>query len=197
MFGGIPARLAQVVDTARVPVHIVFTRMMPAARVALTSGPQAVGGPIRLQHTATIKRPAAEVFAAVANPETYPHWSPSVPRVQKLTAGPLGVGTRFQAMAPGFGQGELEISEYEKPTRVLIRAGTAVVDGTHLFLLRPEGDDTRVEQVARMKLKGPVVIMTPIALMWLAWTLHGDTERLKAYLARQAPRGRTDHGLPQ
>ena len=62
-----------------------------------------------------------------------------------------------------------------------------MADGTHLFLLRPEGDGTRVEQVAQMKLKGPVMIMTPIVRVRLAWTLRGDNDRLKAYLARQTP----------
>jgi hypothetical protein len=63
-----------------------------------------------------IRRQLDEVFAFVCNPLNDPQWNRKVAKIEKLTVGPIGVGTVFR-QAAAFGGGRIEsewqITEYE------------------------------------------------------------------------------------
>ena len=68
----------------------------------LRSGQRAKEGTLVVQSTmiVAINRPIAQVFAFVANAETAPQWREDVVDVRRTTAGPIGVGTTYQALRP-------------------------------------------------------------------------------------------------
>jgi len=189
MLGWIPTRLARVVAAACVPVRTVVWRTATVARIVPTFAARARGDVVRVEYIETIKHPAAEIFAAVADVETMPRWNPRLTRARRLTPGAVCAGTRFRIAAKGIGQADMEISEYEEPTRLHLRTSTGMADATHLYVLRPEGDGTRVEQIGQAHLKGLARIMAPVMGTVMTRTLRGDTERLKAYLTGQASSG--------
>src|ERR1044071_8232539 len=112
------------------------------------------GGTVVIEAGADIRRSAEEVFDYASDPASEPEWNIRVKRVQKLTGGPAGVGTRYRI---AFTQGPPAISEcvrFDRPgywehagESKIISSGcsgqvVAKDDGSHLLLrmqLRPRG----------------------------------------------------------
>ena len=68
--------------------------------------------------------PVEEVFALLTEPRRRPEWQSSLRRVQVLTEGPTGVGTRWYDVTAAIGVRPLmEITEYVAP-RLWAEAGT-------------------------------------------------------------------------
>jgi polyketide cyclase/dehydrase/lipid transport protein len=75
----------------------------------------------RFEGTAEIDRPIAEVFAFLAAGTNDPTFSPRVRRIEKKTAGPVGVGTVFVSTVKDAGMTtgrEFRITELEEPTKI-------------------------------------------------------------------------------
>src|SRR5437763_16554746 len=73
---------------------------------------------IRVEHSIVIRRPVAEVFAVVADVETWPRWNATAREAHKTSPGPMGVGTRFRLAGHLFGravQMDHEVTAYEPP----------------------------------------------------------------------------------
>ncbi len=67
-----------------------------------------------LENSIVIYRPIEEVFAFVSNSENRPKWVPVI-EVQKMTAGPIGIGTTFRNVVTMMGRQQesiLEVVEY-------------------------------------------------------------------------------------
>jgi uncharacterized membrane protein len=70
-----------------------------------------------------INRPVEDVFAFLSNFENNPKWQSSSVEARKISEGPLGVGTTYQAITTMLGRrinSEQEITEYE-PNRLVSR----------------------------------------------------------------------------
>jgi uncharacterized membrane protein len=77
---------------------------------------------MRLEFTIEIDRPVAEVFAVVANLENDPKWQAAVTQATKVSAGPIGEGTRFRHLVRLMGRPtpiDLEYRHYEPQRRYL------------------------------------------------------------------------------
>jgi hypothetical protein len=66
-----------------------------------------------------VERPSEDVFAFVADFRNMPRWNYFVTRVDKLTAGPIGVGTRFHQIRKS-DQQDYEITRLEPDRTVEI-----------------------------------------------------------------------------
>lgn len=91
------------------------------------------------QASVTINKPANIVFDFLADGTNNPKWRPSVTEIQKITSGPIGLGTRFkQRMKGPLGRtiaGDYEITVYE-PGQILgfkVIAGPARPEGRFIF----------------------------------------------------------------
>ncbi len=51
---------------------------------------------MRFESTAEINASPESVWAAIHDPTEWPRWIPSVKKIEQLTEGPLGVGTRLR-----------------------------------------------------------------------------------------------------
>jgi uncharacterized protein YndB with AHSA1/START domain len=72
-----------------------------------------------------INRPVQEVFAFVSDHSNDRLWKPFVTESRQISAGPIGVGTRFEIVTVAWGyrhSGEVEILEYE-PDRMFAYRG--------------------------------------------------------------------------
>jgi uncharacterized protein YndB with AHSA1/START domain len=72
---------------------------------------------MRITQSIEIAAPLEQVFEQWTDVERYHEWSPAVIDRQKLTRGPVGVGTRFRAVDqwPGYkAEFEMEITAYQK-----------------------------------------------------------------------------------
>ena len=57
-----------------------------------------------VQGEIVIKRPVNEVFEFVADERNEPRYNPQMRVAEKITDGPLGVGTQFRATTVSFGR---------------------------------------------------------------------------------------------
>ena|SRR5947209_3120578 len=78
--------------------------------------------------TARIARPREEVFGYLADPRNEPYWLPGARSVQMLGDGPVTLGSRFVGEYARAGRVELEVVDFEPPSRVTFRARSRVVN---------------------------------------------------------------------
>jgi len=77
--------------------------------------------PVLVEGSIDIARPVDEVFDFVADQRNEPAYNPDMTLSEKVTGGPLGVGTRYRALTEGYGKPTslaIEVTGYERP-RVL------------------------------------------------------------------------------
>ncbi len=78
-------------------------------------------GMVRIEGDILISRPVDEVFDFVADERNEPRYNPRMRRGEKISAGPIGLGTRFRAetsTARGTAPMTVEITAYERPRRL-------------------------------------------------------------------------------
>src|SRR5678816_1039399 len=91
-----------------------------------------------------INRPIQEVFAFITDHANDKYWKPFVTESRKISAGPIGVGTRFEIVTVAGGyrrSGEVEILEYEPGRMFSYRGHDSHFPfvGQIMFLTTPSG----------------------------------------------------------
>jgi hypothetical protein len=103
---------------------------------------------IRIEGEVVIDRPAEEVFDFVADARNEPRYNPRMLRAEKLTPGPIGLGTRFRDEVKSMGRPAeiaIEIVGYERPRRLTdsIHLSTMDIRGGLTFDPVPAGTRMR------------------------------------------------------
>lgn len=94
-----------------------------------------------------IPRDPGEVFDVAADPQKQLEWDAgNLKQVEKLTAEPLGQGSRYRGTFKGFGTVEYEYDAFERPRRFSHRADLPIGGVHHQFHLEPERGGTRLTQ---------------------------------------------------
>ncbi len=112
-----------------------------------------------------IERPVEEVFDFVADQRNEPIYNPRMLHSEKITDGPVGVGTRFRATTQS-GRREIEmlieVTEYQRPSRFGSRTtmSTAEVDGGLTF--EPVDGATRMSWSWDVRPRGSLRILAPL-----------------------------------
>ena len=88
----------------------------------------------RVRGTLDIARPVDQVFDFVADQRNEPAYNPTMAEATKLTDGPLGVGTRFEATIVSRGKPlavAIEYTGFDRPHRINSRSlmAGAITDG--------------------------------------------------------------------
>jgi hypothetical protein len=100
---------------------------------------------MRFEADIRIKATPEAIWAAVADPETWPSWTKAMYRVKKLSEGPLGVGSRFRIIiwciipVPL----HLTITEFAPRQRVAMEGKTLVARLSRYYMLQPQNGRTR------------------------------------------------------
>ena len=120
---------------------------------------------IRIQGEIAIDRPVDEVFDFVADERNEPRYNPRIRRVEKLTPGPIGQGTRFRAETAAMGRPTgiaIKYTAYQRPRRLAssIHMSAADIQGTLTF--EPTAGGTRMGWIWDMRLRGFYRLLTPI-----------------------------------
>jgi len=118
-----------------------------------------------VQGSLDIACPVDEVFDFVADPRTEPSYNPKMTASTKLTDGPIGVGTRFEATVLSRGKPlsvTIEFTGFERPHRVdsrSVMAGATVVGHVRCDPI-PAG--TRFSWDGNVTLDGPARFAGPL-----------------------------------
>lgn len=137
-----------------------------------------------------INRRADEVFDFVADEENEPRYNPQMRVARKMTDGPLGVGTVFQAEMAGEGRVgpmTIEFTEFERPRRLAERVHMDAMDLTGGLTFEPVDGRTRMiwswdlETHGVLRVFGPVVAAMGRRQEQRVWT------NLKHFLEASGP----------
>ena len=115
-----------------------------------------------------IDRPVAEVFDFVADQRNEPLYNPDMVSSQKLTDGPIDVGTRFGATSRSFANPVsmvIELTALERPHRLAstTHVGGMVLEGGLTFDAVPGG--TRMSWAWKVHPTGPMRLLTPLLVL--------------------------------
>ena len=119
----------------------------------------------RIEGEIVINRPVDEVFDFVADARNEPLYNPRMLRAEKLTPGPIGLGTRFRDEIKSMGRPAeitIEIIGYERPRRLTdsIHLSTMDIRGGLTFDPVPAG--TRMRWSWELMPRGVFRLMSPM-----------------------------------
>jgi len=134
-------------------------------------------------------RPVEAVFDAVADERTEPRYNPRIGDVRLRTPEPLGVGTRFAAVA-GRTPMTIELTRYERPDRLDSRTSMSMMDIEYTLTFVPCPDGTRMRWSFALHLRGPLRLVRPV----VEWLGRRQERRNWAALRRFLEAGASSRG---
>lgn len=139
-----------------------------------------------IQHEVTVhlNRPMEEVFAFLMDTDKLTSWQSNLIKIEKITQGPLRLGSRFQEVRRlGKRESEIqgEITAYEAnrsfETRTLSKPQVRVS-----YFLEPENGGTRVKHKFTMLTSGFMRLLEPLIAKSIREENDADFENLKRVL---------------
>jgi hypothetical protein len=112
-----------------------------------------------------INRPVEQVFDFVADQRNEPSYNPRMLRSEKITEGPIGVGTRFRATARSRRRPVemlIEVTEYQRATRFGSRTTMPAVDIDGGLTFEPVAGATRMSWSWEVRPSGPLRLLGPL-----------------------------------
>lgn len=119
----------------------------------------------RVRGSLDIARPVDVVFDVVADQRNEPAYNPAMTAATKVTPGPIGVGTRFEATVMSRGTPRpvtIEYTSFERPHRI---ASSSVMDGATVhghIQCDPTPSGTRFSWDWNVTVTGPARIAGPL-----------------------------------
>ncbi|HSE81711.1 MAG TPA: SRPBCC family protein [Gaiellaceae bacterium] len=143
---------------------------------------------VRIEGEIDIGRPVDEVFDLVADERNEPRYNPRMLRAEKISPGPIGVGTRFRAEFKSWGRpvARSEITGYERPRMLASATHMSMMEvrGTLTFDRIPEG--TRMRWSWELDLRGVFRLMGPLVARIGRRQEQATWASLKRHLEQQA-----------
>jgi hypothetical protein len=120
---------------------------------------------MRVEGDVVIERPLEAVFDFVADECNEPRYNPRMARAEKITSGPIGVGTQFRSVTTGVGgatEMTIEFTEYDRPRRITekVQLSTMDISGALFFEAVPEG--TRMKWIWDLEPHGIYKLIGPL-----------------------------------
>jgi Polyketide cyclase / dehydrase and lipid transport len=146
---------------------------------------------VRIQGEIVVNRPLDEVFDFVADALNEPRYNPRMLRAEKLSPGPVGLGTRFRDEIRSMWRPAeiiIEIAGYQRPRQLTssIHMSMTEIRGTLAFDPVPGG--TRMRWSWDVQPRGVLKLMTPMVASLGQRQEQRIWANLKRFLeAQQAP----------
>lgn len=137
----------------------------------------------RIEGEILIERPVAEVFDYVADERHEPAYNAAMLRSEKVTDGPIGVGTRFRATVR---QGlrpvdmEIEFTEYDRPRLLASTTDTETLHIAGTLTFGPAGSGTRMGWTWDLHPRGLMRALAPL----VTWIGRRQEQRVWSGLKR-------------
>jgi hypothetical protein len=130
---------------------------------------------------------SADAFAYMAAFENVAQWDPGVIEAQRLTEGPIKLGTEFQVLTQT-GKRRIpltyEVTEFEEGVRLVLTASTSSLRSVDEIRVVPNGAGSTVTYKANLSLLGLLRIANPM----LSPTLKKIGDRARDGLRRELNR---------
>ena len=143
---------------------------------------------ISYESTITIRRPAAEIFAMIVEPDRMDEWT-GMSDSRWLTPSPLGTGSRLATTMP-FGpfrrNVEWEVVDYQPARLFSVRSlPGGPIDWTGVYELEPAGAETVVKSHGKVRPNGLLRILEPLMRAELPREEATELQRLKELVERE------------
>lgn len=112
-----------------------------------------------------IERPPEVVFDYLADQRNEVEYNPEMIRSEKMTNGPIGVGTRFAATVKSRGRPTdmlIEGTEFDRPARFGTRTSMSSADIEGVLTLARQGAGTRMSWAWQLRPKGALKVLRPL-----------------------------------
>jgi uncharacterized membrane protein len=120
---------------------------------------------IRIEGEIVIDRPVEEVFDFVADARNEPRYNPRMLRAEKLSPGPVGLGTRFRDEVKSMGRPAevtIEVVGYERPRRLTDSIHLSTMDIRGGLRFDPVPGGTRMRWAWELMPCGVFKLMSPV-----------------------------------
>ena len=111
--------------------------------------------------TTTFARPAQEVFDLVADFGNLADWDPMFEESMRLDDGPLDVGSRFKVKGKMANQSfdlDMEVVEYDRPQRVVVKGTGAGLETREDISVRPTNEGCEVTYHSQFETDKPDIV---------------------------------------
>ena len=115
-----------------------------------------------------INRAVDEVFAFVADERNEPRFNPHMRSAEKISLGPIGVGTTFRAQVVSMGRPAdmvIEFTGYDRPHRLVSATHMSAMDVHGSLTFDPMPGGTRMRWSWEIQLRGAFRLMGPLAMI--------------------------------
>lgn len=126
-------------------------------------------------------------FEYLADFSNAAEWDPGVAEAERISQGPLEVGSAFRVVASFFGRDvELvyRVARLEPPKRIVLEADGPGLRSVDSISFEPEGAGTRINYHADLQLRGWRRALDPLLQIGLAWVAWDAMRGLQAKLGR-------------
>ena len=112
----------------------------------------------------TINRPVEEVFDFVADECNEPRYNPHMVRAERISHGPIGLGTRFETELKTFGRSMpmvVEFTEFERPSRLASVTRSAMMETGGALTFEAVAEGTLMCWSWDVRPRGAMKLMSP------------------------------------
>lgn len=123
----------------------------------------------RIEGEITISRPVDVVFDYVADQTNEPQYNSSMVRAEKVSAGPIGEGTKFRSGVRSAGRTAemlIEFTDYDRPRLLASTATMKQADIEYVLRFEPVAAGTRMMWSGQVRPKGAFRLLGPL-IIWL------------------------------
>jgi len=134
-----------------------------------------------------INRPIQDVFAFITDHANDKYWKPFVTESRKVSAGPIGVGTRFEIVTVAWGyrrSGEVEILEYEPERMFKYRGHDRHFPFIGQIMFSKVSSGTHIHGHVKFEAQGFWKLLAPLPLMFFRSQTKRTFTHLKQVLER-------------
>ncbi|WP_328988512.1 SRPBCC family protein [Kribbella sp. NBC_01245] len=141
---------------------------------------------MQFTNTIRIDRQPTDVFAYLAQFENVPMWNYAISETQKISDGPVGVGSQYRQARtiPSPSEELFTVTEFEPGNRLAIRGAIGPFQGDITYLLEPDGTATTLANTMDLKATGPLRLIAPLTGSRVKSAVAANLEVLKQILER-------------
>ena len=146
---------------------------------------------IRLEEKIIIDSPIEEVFNFVANGENMALWNSAVFKIEKVSAGPLGMGTQFwmlRNLPSGRAENIFEVITYKPNTEFSIKTVSGPTPFVYHYHFTSIDSNTSLVLVAEIQLNGLGKIAKPLLAIGIRKGIRDNLNTLNKLMQKRATR---------
>jgi carbon monoxide dehydrogenase subunit G len=145
---------------------------------------------VRIEGSIEIHRPVEEVFDFVSDQRNEPLYNPEMTSSEKVTDGPIGVGTRFRATTQSRGRPlemVIEVTGLERPRRMDSTTHLSSMDLDGGLTFQPSPGGTQLRWTWNLRPRGVLGLLGPLVGAVGRRNERRIWDGLKRHLEAQAP----------